>query len=138
MATENPLWGEERIANERLLKLAMRVSPRTVRKYMPRPAPGRLRGDKHLATFLRNHAKAMLACDFFVTVTARSVQIHSRKMLSCLSMEIPQQTAEAITALNGRMGKRDDVGRRSQATIEPLMITLGVIIRHVFTDGMAQ
>ncbi len=36
MALENPLWGEERIANELLLKLAIRVSPRTVRKYMPR------------------------------------------------------------------------------------------------------
>jgi hypothetical protein len=33
MATENPLWGEERIANELLLKLGLRVSPRTVRKY---------------------------------------------------------------------------------------------------------
>jgi hypothetical protein len=35
VATGNPLWGEERIANELLLKLAIRVSPRTVRKYMP-------------------------------------------------------------------------------------------------------
>src|ERR1700736_6047571 len=29
MATENPSWGEERIANELLLKLGLRVSPRT-------------------------------------------------------------------------------------------------------------
>ncbi|MGC8522341.1 MAG: helix-turn-helix domain-containing protein [Steroidobacteraceae bacterium] len=36
MATENPRWGEERIANELLLKLGIQVSPRTVRKYMPR------------------------------------------------------------------------------------------------------
>ena len=32
IATENPLWGEERIANELLVKLGIRVSPRTVRK----------------------------------------------------------------------------------------------------------
>jgi putative transposase len=32
MALENPLWGEERIANELSLKLGLRVSPRTVRK----------------------------------------------------------------------------------------------------------
>jgi hypothetical protein len=32
MANENPSWGEERIANELLLKLGIRVSPRTVRK----------------------------------------------------------------------------------------------------------
>ena len=31
MARENPSWGEERIANERLLKLGLRVSPRTIR-----------------------------------------------------------------------------------------------------------
>ena len=36
MAAENPLWGEERIANELLVKLGIRVSPRTVRKYMRR------------------------------------------------------------------------------------------------------
>ena len=35
MALDNPTWGEERIANELLLKLGLRVSPRTVRKYMP-------------------------------------------------------------------------------------------------------
>ncbi|MCU1338198.1 MAG: hypothetical protein JWO19_3779, partial [Bryobacterales bacterium] len=29
MARENPIWGEERIANELFLKLAIRVSPRT-------------------------------------------------------------------------------------------------------------
>jgi hypothetical protein len=33
MAAENPTWGEERIANELRLKLAIRVSPRTVQKY---------------------------------------------------------------------------------------------------------
>jgi putative transposase len=70
MAAENPLWGEERIANELLLKLGLRVSPRTVRKYMPKRPPGSPRGDQRWATFLRNHAKAIIACDFFVTVTA--------------------------------------------------------------------
>jgi transposase InsO family protein len=70
MATENPLWGEERIANELLLKLAIRVSPRTVRKYMPKRPPGRPRGDQRWVTFLRNHAKAIVACDFFVAITA--------------------------------------------------------------------
>lgn len=69
MAMENPLWGEERIANERLLKLGLRVSPRTVRKYMPKRSPGRPRGDQRWATLLRNHAKAIVACDFFVALT---------------------------------------------------------------------
>jgi len=70
MALENVLWGEERIANELLLKLGVRISPRTVRKYMPRRPPGRPRGDLRWSTFLRNQATAILACDFFVAVTA--------------------------------------------------------------------
>jgi transposase InsO family protein len=70
MAQENPLWGEERIANELLVKLNIRVSPRTVRKYMPKPPAGQPRGDQRWSTFLKNHAKAILACDFFIAVTA--------------------------------------------------------------------
>jgi putative transposase len=70
MAAENPLWGEERIANELLVKLGIRVSPRTVGKYMPKRPHGRPRGDQRWSTFLKNHAKAILACDFFVAVTA--------------------------------------------------------------------
>jgi hypothetical protein len=36
MANENPSWGEERIANELLVKQDIQVSPRTVNKYLPR------------------------------------------------------------------------------------------------------
>jgi putative transposase len=36
MARDNPSWDEERIANELLLRLGLRVSPRTVRKDMPK------------------------------------------------------------------------------------------------------
>jgi hypothetical protein len=70
MAGENPGWGEERIANELLVKLGIQVSPRTVRKYMPKRPDGQPRGDQRWSTFLKNHAKAMVACDFFVAVTA--------------------------------------------------------------------
>ncbi len=70
VAQDNPLWGEERIANELLLKLGIRLSPRTVRKYMRKRAPGTPRGDQRWSTFLRNHAKAIVACDFLVSVTA--------------------------------------------------------------------
>jgi putative transposase len=37
---------------------------------MPKRSPGRPRGDQHRSTFLRNHTKAIITCDFFVTVTA--------------------------------------------------------------------
>jgi len=70
MAAENPIWGEERIANELLVKLGIRVSSRTVRKYMPKRPPGQPRGDQRWSIFVKNHAKVILACDFFVAVTA--------------------------------------------------------------------
>jgi transposase InsO family protein len=70
MADENPSWGEERIANELLLKLGIKVSPRTVSKYLPKRPPRRPRGDMRWSTFLRLHAQGIIACDFFITVTA--------------------------------------------------------------------
>jgi putative transposase len=72
MARENPTWGEERIANELLLKLGLRVSPRTVRKYLPKPRDrgwGRRALSQRWRTFVRNHAQAVVACDFCVVVT---------------------------------------------------------------------
>jgi transposase InsO family protein len=73
MALENPTWGQERIANELLLKLGLRVSPRTVRKYMPPHcvgSSGKRRQTQRWSTFIRNHAKGIVACDFCVAVTA--------------------------------------------------------------------
>jgi putative transposase len=70
MALSNLSWGEERIANELLLKLGIRISPRTVRKYMPKRQRGGSRDDQRWSTFVRNHAEAILACDFCVVVTA--------------------------------------------------------------------
>jgi transposase InsO family protein len=70
IASENPSWGEERIANELLLKLGIRVSPRTVNKYLPRRPRRRPKGDLRWSTFLRLHAQGIIACDFFVVVTA--------------------------------------------------------------------
>jgi putative transposase len=69
MACENPTWGEERIANELSLKLGIRVSPRTVGKYLECGQPRGSSGQRW-STFVRNHANAMVACDFFASVTA--------------------------------------------------------------------
>jgi putative transposase len=73
MARENPSWGEERIANELLLKLGLRVSPRTIRKYLPKrlnPGRGKRATTQRWQTFVCNHAQAIVACDFCVVVTA--------------------------------------------------------------------
>ena len=54
MATNNRLWGAERIRGE-LLKLEIRVSKRTIQKYMKQIHPKRARGQTW-KTFLRHHA----------------------------------------------------------------------------------
>jgi putative transposase len=89
MARDNATWGEERIADELTLKLDIFVAPRTVRKYMGKSdQPGGRRGQRW-ATFVRNHATAIVACDFFVSITVRfkilyvfvAIEIGSRRIL---------------------------------------------------------
>jgi len=91
MARENPTWGEERIADELKLKLGIRVSPRTVRKYMNRQCPGGGSNDQDWNAFVRNQAKAIVACDFFISITLTfrilyvfvAMEIGSRRILHC-------------------------------------------------------
>jgi hypothetical protein len=62
MANENRLWGAERIRGE-LLKLGIRVSKRTIQRYLPKK---RQSSRQTWATFLKNHAGDIWACDFTV------------------------------------------------------------------------
>ena len=93
----NPTWGEERIADEFLLKLGLRLSPATVRKYLSEDRPRGTTNDQRWVTFVRNHAKAIVACDFFVSVTVSfrllyvfvAMEIGSRRILHCNVTEHP-------------------------------------------------
>jgi putative transposase len=67
MSRANPLWGAPRIHGE-LLKLGLTVSQATVSKYIllrPRRPPSQA-----WRTFLKNHAKDLIALDFFTVPTA--------------------------------------------------------------------
>jgi putative transposase len=115
MSYENPSWGQERIANELRLKLGLRISPRTVRKYLPKRlnwGPGRRVPSQRWRTFVRNHAQAIVACDFCVVVTATFRLLYvlvvmehaTRRMLYATATTHPtaqstlQQLREAIPA----------------------------------------
>jgi transposase InsO family protein len=65
MAEKNWLWGAEKIQGE-LLKLGIKVSKRTIQKYMEKV---RKRSSQNWRTFLKNHAHEIWACDF-TTVTS--------------------------------------------------------------------
>ena len=62
IATDNRLWGAERIRGE-LLKLGLRVCKRTIQKYMRGVRTQQPRGQTW-ATFLRTHTAQIWACDF--------------------------------------------------------------------------
>jgi transposase InsO family protein len=81
-----------------------------VRKYLPRGGGGAGRDDQRWATFVRNHARAVVACDFTTVVTAsfRTVylfvvmELGSRRILRVATSEHPtaewtaQQLREAL------------------------------------------
>ena len=118
MVKENITWGEERIADELSLKLGIYVSPRTVRKYWPKPTEdtGRRRTcSQPWRTFVKNHAAGMVACDFLVAITARfrvlfvlvAMEVGSRRILHYNVSAHPtadwtlQQLREAIPGGHG-------------------------------------
>jgi putative transposase len=86
------------------------VSPRTVSKYLPRRPRGRPRGDLRWSTFLRLHAQGIIACDFFVAVTATFgllyvfvvIEHRNRRLIHCNVTAHPsaawtlQQLREAV------------------------------------------
>ena len=94
MVRENPTWGEERVAAELSVKLGILVSPRTVRAYWPQgttPKGSRRSSSQHWRSFVRNHAKAIVAADFLVAITAGFrvlyvlvvMEVGSRRIVHC-------------------------------------------------------
>jgi putative transposase len=102
MAAANRTWGEERIAAELLLKLGIRVSPRTVRRYLPIGAAPRDGTRSQLwNTFVRNHASAVLACDFVVAITASFRIVYVFVVLEVGTRRILQSRIFADNSLKG-------------------------------------
>jgi len=88
MAHENLTWGQRRIANELRLKLGLRISPRTIRTYMPTPldrAPGHRMPVQGWRTFVRNHAWDLIVRGVFVNC------IRGMQALSVRLLQFPQR-----------------------------------------------
>jgi putative transposase len=73
LASENLTWSAGKIARTASTQLGIRVSPNTVRKYLPLGDPRRRRArrpsSESWSTFVRNHADGLLAIDFAVSRT---------------------------------------------------------------------
>ena len=142
MAINNTTWGEERIADELLLKIGIRISPRTVRRYMPknphRPADPKQRW----MTFVRNHAKAVIATDFFVVVTATFelvyvfviMEIKSRRILHFNVTQHPnagwtlQQFRECVSGDEGYRFVIHDRDRIYSQELDQSLKSLGLTV----------
>jgi len=109
MAHRNRLWGAERVRGE-LLKLGIRVSKRTVQKYM-RQGHSDPRSGQRWSTFLRNHADETWACDFLQTYDRlfRSVfaffivHLGSRRVVHVGTTRCPTQRWTALQLRNATM-----------------------------------
>jgi hypothetical protein len=109
MAAQGRLWGAERIRGE-LLKLGIKVSKRTVQKYM-RGVRGRNGGGQRWGTFVRNHAERMWVCDFIQTHDLLFRQVHaffivhlaSRRVVHVAATRHPTQAWTAQQLRNATM-----------------------------------
>jgi transposase InsO family protein len=110
MAARGRLWGAERIRGE-LLKLGIKVSKRTIQKYM-RSVRGRNGGGgQRWATFLKNHAERMWVCDFIQTHDLLFRQVYafflvhlaSRRVVHVAATRHPTQAWTAQQLRNATM-----------------------------------
>jgi putative transposase len=96
MATDNRLWGAERIRGE-LLKLGISIAKRTVQRYMRIPRSPGGPGGQRWATFMRNHADKAWACDFLQAYDAFFrpifafifIELATRKIVHCSTTRAP-------------------------------------------------
>lgn len=110
MARRGRLWGAERIRGE-LLKLGIKVSKRTIQKYM-RGVRGH-GGGQTWATFLRNHAERTWACDFIQTYDLLFRQVYaffivhlsSRRVVHVAATRNPTQAWTAQQLRNALMSE---------------------------------
>jgi putative transposase len=142
MAVNNPTWGEERIADELLLKIGIRVSPRTIRRYIPSKPRRPADPSQRWMTFVRNHAKAIIASDFFVVVTATFqlvyvvviMEIETRRVLHFNVTQHPnaewtlQQFRESICGDEGYRFLIHDRDRIYSRELDASLKSLGVAV----------
>jgi hypothetical protein len=130
MVEENPTWGQGRIADELALKLGILVSPRTVGTYWPNQPGSRGPSSQRWSSFVRNHTRSLLACDFLVVVTAGFRQLYvfvlmeigTRRIVHCNVTAHPtaawtlQQFREALP---GEQGHRFVIHDRAMRFSQP-------------------
>jgi hypothetical protein len=74
ISSDHPEWGEDKIAEELAVKLGVKHSTSTIRKYMVTRRKPRV--GQTWKTFVKNHAKQIYSCDFLTRYTALFTVVH--------------------------------------------------------------
>ncbi len=125
LARENPNWGYRRLHGE-LLVLGVKVAASTVWKILKDagvdPAPDR--SSSTWADFLRSQADALLACDFFETVTLSGARMyvlavieHSSRRIRVLGATAHPTTSWVTQAAKNLAMDLEDIGCRARFMI---------------------
>jgi hypothetical protein len=100
MAKDNLLWGAERIRGE-LLKLGIEASKRTIQRYIPKDRKAHS-SSQTWATFLKNQASDIWACDFTVVNDWLFRQWYIFVVMELKTRRIVHTGVTKYPAMNGR------------------------------------
>lgn len=125
LVRENPAWGYRRVHGE-LLVLGVKVAPSTVWEILKEagidPAPGR--SAMTWASFLRSQAEALVACDFFETVTLSGTRVfvlaaieHHTRRIRVLGATTHPTTSRVAQAARNLVMDLQDAGCRARFLI---------------------
>ena len=125
LARENPSWGYRRIHGE-LLVLGIKVAASTVWEILKQagidPAPDR--ASTTWASFLRSQADALLACDFFETVTVSGARLfvlavieHATRRIRILGATSHPTASWVVQAARNLVMDLEDAGSRARFLI---------------------
>ena len=125
LARENPGWGYRRIHGE-LLVLGVKVAASTVWEILQggRDRPGTRAASSTWADFLRSQADALLACDFFETVTLTGARLyvlavieHATRRIRVLGATAHPTAAWVTQAARNLVMDLEDAGCRARFLI---------------------
>jgi len=103
ISSEQPGWGEDRIAEELAIKLGVKHSTSTIRRYMMRQR--KPRGGQTWKTFVKNHGSQIFAVDFLTQPTALFTVVYILVPRTCrATREFKRFSRSGILAAEGGNG----------------------------------